>query len=357
MNCKRRKPKVLLPGAAAALAVVALALGACPPWQAAWAAEKADAANKRQLSAADLNGHAVNVPQPDRASLLLFVMADQPQSQKALEQVAAAVGAKPAMQVVMVVSGQKAEAAAKSLDGKLPGPVVVDADYGLAGKMGVRAWPTTLIILSDGEELAHMAGLAKSFAKDLECYLDFTAGKIDRETLSRRLSASQVIEDDPHQMARRHLEVAERQLAKGLLEEARRELDRGLSLAPNDADLELANARLLLLEGKPDQATAALDRMDQASVPPWLVDTIRGRVLVALSQWDKAADVLARAIRLNPEPGEAYYALGLLHEHRGEWQAAAQAFRAAFESTPAGRAIRIPEPLPVSRPPVQPQEK
>jgi Flp pilus assembly protein TadD len=72
---------------------------------------------------------------------------------------------------------------------------------------------------------------------------------------------------------------------------------------------------------------------------------------VALKQWDSAATVLARAVRLNPEPGEAYYALGLLHEQRGDWTAAAKAFRCAFESTPAGRLVAVPETPSVSQPP------
>lgn len=317
--------------------VVASALSSMP------GADGAAAQVLRELAATDIDGKPVKVPQADRPTLLLFLMAGQPQSQGALEQVAAALGPKPSVAVVAVVTGPQAEAEAKALKGKLPAAAVLDPDYALAGKMGVRAWPTTLLIQSDGQELAHLAGLAKSFAKDLAGYLDFAAGKIDRETLKGRLSTSQIIEDDPHQVARRHLEVAERELAKGLLGEARQEIERGLHIEPQDPELQLANARLLLLEGQPGQAVAALDRMDQAAVPPWKIDALRGRALVALKQYDNALAVLQRATRLNPEPGEAWYALGVLYEQRGEWQQAAKAFRSAFEATPAGRIIKTPE--------------
>jgi len=325
------------PAVLVAVAALAPALGT------AGAAEPPGPEAAVQMTATDVDGKAVKVPEADRPTLLLFFMAGQPQSQGALEQVAAALEPKPTVQVVAVVTGQQVEAAAKAIKGKLPGVVVLDPDYALAGKMGVRAWPTTLIILPDGHALAHLAGLAKSFAKDLASYLDFVAGKIDRETLQKRLSTSQIIEDDPHQMARRHLEAAQRELAKGLLGEARQELERGLHIEPKDPDLQLANATLLLLEGQPEQALAALDKMDQASVPPWKVDALRGRALVALKQYDNALAVLQRAVRLNPEPGEAWYALGLLYEQRGEWQQAAKAFRTAFEATPAGRLIKTPE--------------
>lgn len=320
------------------------------------AAAQPDAAPGRRgdrlLQANDVDGKPVTVPQADRASVLVFLMAEQPQSQKALELLAGVVGPTPAVQVVAIASGPQAQALATSLKGKLPGTVVVDPEYAIAGRLSVRAWPTTLVVLPSGEELAHLAGLAKSYAKDLEAYLEFAGGKIDRATLKRRLATGQVVEDDPHQMARRHLEVAERQMAKGLFQEARQELERGLGLAPADLDLQLANVRVLLALGQADQALASLDKMDAAASQPWKVDTLRGRALVALKRWDQAAEVLKRAIALNPDPAEAYYALGLLHQHKGKWEPAAKAYRAAFESTVLGRTIKAPEVAAATAPPV-----
>jgi len=329
--------------AAAAVALAAVSLVAAEP-----------AAVKRELSATDIDGKPVQVPQTGKASLLVFLMADQPQSLKEAEEINAVVRNQADVQVITVVSGQQADTAAASLKGKLPGAIVVDKDYALAGKMSVRAWPTTVVIQGDGQQAAHLAGLAKSFTKDLESYLEFAAGKIDREALQRRLSATQVIEDDPQQMARRHLEMAERQLAKGLLPAARQELERGLQLDPKNAALQLADANLMLLQGEASQALALLEKMDPASVPPWKIETIRGRALVALKQWDAAATVLEKAVRLNPEPGDAWYALGQMHEAKGQWQQAAQAYRAAFESTSSGRMLKAAEPVPPGPPPPKP---
>jgi tetratricopeptide (TPR) repeat protein len=133
-------------------------------------------------------------------------------------------------------------------------------------------------------------------------------------------------------------------MAKGLIQEAREELARGLRLALGDMDLQLANARVLLALGQADQALAALDKMDASADQPWKIDSVRGRALVALKQWSQAAAVLKRAIVLNPDPAEAHYALGLLHQHQGEWEQAARAYRDAFESTAVGRTIKTPEP-------------
>ena len=150
----------------------------------------APAVERRQLQANDVDGKAVKVPQADRASVLVFLMAEQPQSQKVIEQLTGVLGPNPAVQVVAVISGQQARALADSLKGKLRGPVVIDPEYAIAGKMSVRAWPTTLVILPSGEEAAHLAGLAKSYTKDLAAYLDFAGGKIDRQALTRRRSAN-----------------------------------------------------------------------------------------------------------------------------------------------------------------------
>jgi thioredoxin-like negative regulator of GroEL len=334
----RHSHPILCLGAALAAAVVALTaigLSAAEP-----------AAPKRELSATNIDGKPVRVPLADKPCLLVFLMADQPQSAKEAEVITAAVGAHPGVHVVTLVSGPQAEAAAKALKGKLPGEIVVDKDYALAGKMSVRAWPTTLVIQPDGQELAHLAGLTKSFAKDLDSYLDFATGKIDRETLNRR----QVIGDDPGQMAQRHLEIADRLLAKGFLPAARQELEHGLRQDPMNANLQLADVNLMITEGNPAQALERVDKIDAASLPPWKLDMVRGRALVALKQWDAAAVVLEKALRLNPEPGEAWYALGQMHEAKGQWQQAAQAYRAAFEKTSPGHGLKVAEPATPSKP-------
>ena len=264
MSHKRSGPILCLGAAltAAVVALTAIGLSAAEP-----------AAPRRELSAVNIDGNPVRVPLAGKPCLLVFLMADQPQSAKEAEMIAAAVGAHPGVHVVALVSGPQAEAAAKSLKGKLPGEIVVDKDYALAGKMSVRAWPTTLVIQSDGQELAHLAGLAKSFAKDLDSYLDFATGKIDRETLNRR----QIIEDDPGQMAQRHLEIAERLLAKGFLPAARQELEHGLREDPTNVNLQLANVNLMITEGNPAQALERVDKIDAASLPPWKLDMARGR--------------------------------------------------------------------------------
>ena len=186
-----------------------------------------------QWSGKDVSGKAVKVPAAG-PSVLLFVQAEQEQSKRAIEELKAAVSTSADVQVIAIVSGKDAEAAAKRLaeEAKFPWPVVADPDYASSGEMSVHAWPTTLVIRPDGQQVGHLPGLSKSYDKDIESYLAYAAGKIDEATLSERLGAHPGVLDSPEQMAQRHLRVARRLMDKGLAEQAKVELQAGLKLQP-----------------------------------------------------------------------------------------------------------------------------
>ncbi|MFO8015058.1 MAG: tetratricopeptide repeat protein [Phycisphaerae bacterium] len=338
------KPHIFLQACLLA-AAVGLAVTGAHAAEAEEAADDAEAEGQAQAETFHLGpvetvgGMSIEVPAGHKPAVLLFFMPGQDQSRKALQQMQSVLEGKSAFQRVVIVSGEDVAQPARTLAEEASGSVVVDPDYGLSDTMSVMAWPTTQVLSPDGRKVGHLAGLPKSYAKDLASYLRYAAGDIDRQALQDRLSRSQAVTDSPTRMAHRHLEVANRQLAKGLIPEAAQEVERGLKLAPADAELRLAKARLLLLQGKPEQALAMLGSIDRASVPPWQIDSLRGRILVALGRWEDAGKVLRRAVGLNPNPAEAYYALGLLHAHREDWKEAAEAFRKAVEHTPTGRTI------------------
>ena len=294
-----------------------------------------------EWSARDVRGAEVRIPDGKRPTVVVFVLGDQPQSQQALEQVKSTVGAPGDVQVVVVVSGKEAEGPAKKLaeDAKLGWPVIADMDYTGSGKLGVHVWPTTVVIRSDGQEVGHLAGAATGFAKDLEGYLAFAAGKIDAAALQRRLESHDTVIDSPGQMAERHLVVARRLFEKDLAEQARLELERGLKLQPENGELQLAMAEVLLSLGEASGAMEMLEQVDEKGGPGWRMKVLRGQALVALGKWEDAEGVLEQAVRLNPDPSGAYYELGRVYEHGQKWQQAADAYRRAFETTGVGRKL------------------
>ena len=295
-------------------------------------------------SAVDLRGGKVEVPLTDHPSVIMFVRGDQPQSKQAVEQANAVLKKIGSAQAVIVLSGQQDAAAPTNAAAALGwlGLVVLDANYAASGSMGVHVWPTTVVVTPSGEQVAHLPGISPAYGSELEAYVSFAAGKIDRATLKQRLSSSEVVGDTAEQMAARHLQVAQRLMDKGLLDQGQTELAEGLKRQPKNAALQMAMAKVLLRRGDTKQAMAIADGLVPDAVPAWQRSLLRGQVLVATEQWDAALPVLQEAMKLNPEPAEAQYDLGRVYAHKGDWQHAAEAFRAAFEATPAGKALSPP---------------
>jgi tetratricopeptide (TPR) repeat protein len=309
----------------------------------AGAAEPAAAAPQIDWSAKDIRGNDVKVPAANaKASVVLFVLTDQPQSQQALQQLRATITDQKAagdVQVLVVVSGQGAVAGATKLSSDaaaVPWPVVPDPEYTASGKLSVHVWPTTVIVRGDGQQVAHLPGLPTTYARDLDGYVAFAAGRIDHAELLHRLGNNGNVLDSTQQMAARHLEVARRLLEKDMPEQANVELQKAIDLKPKSPLLRLSIVDMLL---SLNQGPAALQMLDQIQtdqvegVPAWQIKLIRGRALVASGQWDQAKQVLSDAVKLNPEPAAAYYELGQVLEHQSDWQAAADAYRRAYEAT------------------------
>jgi tetratricopeptide (TPR) repeat protein len=289
------------------------------------------------------DGTAIAIPPESRhPTVVLFVMHTQPRTHNVLEQLTQVLRAAENVQVVVVVSGEKAPEGAARIKSEesCAWPIVLDRDYALSGQLGAHAWPTTVLVSGGGDVLAHLAGLPKHYAKNMETHLAFASGKIDRAEFERRIGAPELIVDDPKQMASRHLQVAQRLLDKGLIEPARVELEKSLRLNPDSPALQLAMTRALLMLGDVDRAARLLDGIDTTCVSPLEVNLLRGRVLAGQGKDAEAIVVLQKATRLNPNPAEAWYELGLAYERQREWTKAAEAFRKAFETTETGRKVR-----------------
>jgi tetratricopeptide (TPR) repeat protein len=293
-------------------------------------------------SGKDVTGADVKVP-VDRPSIVAFVRADQEQSKQAIKQLQATAGDTRAAQVVVILSGPLAADQAKTLWEQLPRTwsVVVDADFAASGKMAIHVWPTTLVIKASGAQVAHLAGMPKTFATDLAAYLDFVAGKIDDATLQKRLTTQDVITDSPAQAASRHLQVAQRLLEQSQVEQAKTELTAGLKYVPNDPMLQLTLARVYVLLSQPKDAIDILDKLPAGATPAWQASLVRAKALIALEKWADAKAILPEALKLNPDPAEAHYLLGLCYQHDQDWPHAAEQFRLAVEKSAAGQRMTI----------------
>jgi predicted Zn-dependent protease len=210
--------------------------------------------------------------------------------------------------------------------------------------MNIHVWPTTLVVKSDGTQVAHLAGMPKSFATDLKAYLEYAGGKLDDAALQKRLTTEDVITDSPAQIASRHLQIAQRLLEQGQIDQAQSELNEGLKRVANDPMLQLTMARVLVLKNQPKDALDLLDKLPSGSTPAWQGSLIRGRALIALEIWADAKAVLPDALKLNPDPSEAHYLLGLCYQHEQDWPHAAEQFKLAFEKSSSGSKLINKQP-------------
>ncbi len=301
--------------------------------------EQQTESTKIQWQAIDTTGSPVSVPLDGKVSVILFVKADQARSDQVMAQLRALLaepGYQGSVQGIAVVSGQDAGVGAAQLDGsdRWAGPVVIDVDYQASGLMSARVWPTTEIIDEHGNGIAHMPGLRESYSKDLRAYLEYATGDIDQSVLQDRLKTNGTITSTPDSIASRHLHMAERLLEKGQISLALKELEQGLAVDPDDTQLMLTLARIRVLSQDPTGALTLLDELDVEDAPAWQVQTLRGRALVELKRYQEAREALEQALKINPDPAEAYYYLGRVHEQAGDWQQASIAYRNAYEKSP-----------------------
>lgn len=293
------------------------------------------------LTLKTVDGAEVKVPNAECPTVLLFVRADHQPSAQALDQAKMLLKDPKAAQAIVILSGESAPAGAKALaaDGKYPWPIVVDGEFALSGQLSVYAWPTTLVIRADGRQVAHLPGVSKSFTQDLEAYLAFASNQIDQAGLEHRLNDHDVVADTDQKIANRHIAVAHRLLDKGMPEQARLELEQGIKHEPNDPELKLAMADVLLVLGQPADALKQIEEIGE-KLPAVQLNLARARALVAMKKLDEAKPLLLEIVKLNPDPAEAYYTLGLLYQQQNDAQKSAAAFQAAFEATREGRNLR-----------------
>lgn len=289
--------------------------------------------SKIQWQGPTLSGESIQIPENEQVSLVVFAMVDQDRSQKALEQLGQMIGDGEGVRPILVVSGVNATINARRLKEQVDvdWPVAVDPEYELSSQFHVRAWPTVGVVKPDGTLVHVVAGLPSTLTRQVRAHLDLARGRLSEDELKQRLESPELIEDSPAQQASRHIQVAERMMRLGQYAQAARELEQAFERAPDHPLGRLLDARLKCLTGDPAAAMQQLDRVDASAVPGWRLKTLRGRALVALGEWSRAEQALEQAVQLNPQPAEAQYLLGRVHEHFGRWEQASRAYRASFE--------------------------
>ncbi|MGA2496718.1 MAG: cytochrome c3 family protein [Tepidisphaeraceae bacterium] len=286
-----------------------------------------------QWSGKDLAGAEVRIPDAGKPTVLLFLRADQPQSEHVARMAAAAVKDAARAKVLVILSGPQAGEHAQSLvkSKTVAWPIVADTQSALSAKLGVFSWPATLVVGSDASVLAHVAGAPLSLTADLAGYLEFAGGRIDRSELNRQLASRAVVSDGPAQRATWHLQMATKLLAEGKLEDARSLLSDGLKLAPEMAAMRIALVDTLVQLKQLKPAVEVLNKAPENSLLPWQQNLLLAKIAIANGQWPQAKRLLTGVLKEKSDLSEAHYLMGRIHEHDGDWQSAAGEYRTARE--------------------------
>ncbi len=284
-------------------------------------------------SGKDQAGAEVRIPNPDWPILLLFLRADQSPSEHVVRMVTAALRQVPSARALVVLSGSHASEDAKALvKGKhLPWPLIVDSEAALSGQLGVFSWPTTLVVGRDASVVAHVAGAPLSLTADLQTYLIFAVGQIDRTEMSRQLASRTIVREGGDQQARWHLQMGQKLQADGKLEEARGLLSDGLKLAPTMMPLRVALIDVLVQLKQTQAANALLDQTAKQALPAWQYDLLTAKIAVADGQWALARRLLTPLLKDRSELAEVHFLMGKVYEQASDWPNAANAYRAAHE--------------------------
>lgn len=164
------------------------------------------------------------------------------------------------------------------------------------------------------------------------------------------------------------------QLQDGQADAALASIDRAIALAPENADLHLARAGVLVGSRRPDEAQAALDQatgLDPNQFTAYVIQAqlalgrgdldeaerlnrlaarvapdhpqlaaVEGMVALRRGDADAALKIVTPALQVAPEDVQLRYALGFIHMALGHWAFAEQAFRGVVEKTPGADSLR-----------------
>jgi predicted CXXCH cytochrome family protein len=239
------------------------------------------------LTTLDVQGNEIQVPDVNRPTLLVLLGPQQFGDEGIIKAIANAVPKPGRVQVVLIECGPADEACGDPL----PWPIVSDPDREISSELDVHGWPMALVLQSDGLEVARIGGASESLALKLGPYLELAARTVDRAAVERKLATNTVIGEG----AARDLLEAQRLISDKKSREALKLLGQAIERHPDSIDLRVATAR----------------------------------ALIELGHHDDAKNVLKVVLQHSPDLPDAHYLMGLVHEHAGDWQAAAKSYRAA----------------------------
>jgi tetratricopeptide (TPR) repeat protein len=291
-----------------------------------------------EFSATDVNGEAFAYKGGgQRVLVTAFLSADQKQSERAaaeLQTIVAKLGA-PAESLDFVVVADDANIKKYfAADEKKPLSdlrILLDAEYGLWGTVGVIATPTVIIVGKDDTIAWIKAGYGYDFAPSVEVHLRRALGMAGEEELEGLTRVRTLPHDTARAKAERHLKMAQMLEQKGRLESAVREIRKARELNPDSVEIVLKLGELYCRAGQGKQALETMSEVTTENrAERARIQLISGWAQRQMGNLKEAQALLLEATRLDPTSGRGLFELGKVYEAQGLKELAMETYHEAL---------------------------
>jgi len=288
-----------------------------------------------RFQCAGLDGQAVTFGDDREVLLLVYLSAQQTQSERVMTSAHKVVGAiaNPELKLIYMTADTEQLAYFRDLRGQLGArePFALDEGHQVYGQLGLIVFPTTVVSSPEGNLLHVVSGWTRDYEYRLDLYCRHALGELSDEKLAAALAQSPQAKDDARARADRHRAAAEILRAKGMLPDAIRELDMALAADPACSAAVLDLADILVAQGKVDEAEKRLKALlaDHPDIKG--ADLILGLIELRRGHLSEAEKLLTEALATNPDRVRVHYYLGQLHEKKGQHKDAMEHYRDALK--------------------------
>lgn len=268
-----------------------------------------------------------------KGSVIVYVClsADQKRSESAAsesQQVVAAFG-DASVRLVHVTSDvvQKSYFERYRTEHSISAPLALDADRSFYAKLGLIAFPTTVIVDRDGKLNSVILLHGNDYKSNLEAYIRHALGTLSDAELKERLAARPSDKGSPKSAASAHRALARLMRDKGQYDEAKAELAKGLELDPDNNEMRLDMVEIDIATSNLDKAELLVTKVLASQPDHRRAMQLKGAILFRRDRLEEAQAILEQALPLNPSPEIVHYYLGQIMERKGNKDAAIDHYR------------------------------
>ncbi len=271
----------------------------------------------------------------DSALIILFWRTGQKRSALALQDtddVLKKYGNKGVKAICLIQNSDDQDEAARMIREKdVSCPLFIDSGRKAYGDYGVRVFPTTVLVNSEGNIAYDIPSHPLTYRMKLDGYVRRMVGEINDEELEHALSPQKDRKDSDTLEAMRLHNLAMKFVKMKMFDQA---VDTAIKSVDAKPDLIEPLTLLGFLYLETDEADKALETFNRAAeIAPDSNDvkTGLGGALILHREYDKAIEVLEGAAVANPYPHMTYYELGKAYEQKGDKDRSIEMYKKAIE--------------------------